>query len=151
MWLHDPRCVHEFSQILERYHRTTVFARFFDKLIRYLTQRENPVVQGEHESCNPMRQSTLVYTIEYPPAKEVLEFDVLDLMRPNEYYLQSGSHTDYALQYPFVAVTKYCADILTNERLERVAEGAHEIAEDFKTDIKNEDGGTRLLSVPRVG
>lgn len=42
----------------------------------------------------------------------------------------------YALQYHFVTVTKYCADILTDERLERVAEIAHEIAEDFETDIK---------------
>ena len=59
-----------------------------------------------------------------------------------EYHLQSGSHTVYALQYHFVTVTKYRADILTDERLERVAEVAHEIAEDFEADIKNVDGGT---------
>jgi putative transposase len=58
-----------------------------------------------------------------------------------EYHLQSGSHTVYALQYHFVTVTKYRADILTDERLERVAEVAHEIAEDFEADIKNVDGG----------
>ncbi|MBX0298321.1 IS200/IS605 family transposase, partial [Haloarcula nitratireducens] len=57
-------------------------------------------------------------------------------------YLQSGSHTVYALRYHFVTVTKYRADILTDERLERVAEVAHEIAEDFEADIKNVDGGT---------
>ncbi len=51
-----------------------------------------------------------------------------------EYHLQSGSHTVYALQYHFVTVTKYRADILNDERLERVAEVAHEIADDFKID-----------------
>jgi Transposase and inactivated derivatives len=59
-----------------------------------------------------------------------------------EYHLQSGSHTVYALQYHFVTVTKYCADILTDERLERVSEVAHEIAEDFEADIQNVNGGT---------
>ena len=59
-----------------------------------------------------------------------------------KYHLQSGSHTVYALQYQFVTVTKYRADILTDERLERVAEVAHEIADDFKVDIQNVDGGT---------
>ena len=59
-----------------------------------------------------------------------------------EYHLQTGSHTVYALQYHFVTVTKYRADILTDERLERVAEIAHNIADDFEADIKNVDGGT---------
>ena len=59
-----------------------------------------------------------------------------------KYNLETGSHTVYALQYHFVTVTKYRADILTDERLERVAEVAHEIAEDFEADIKNVDGGT---------
>jgi len=59
-----------------------------------------------------------------------------------EYHLQSGSHTVYALQYHFVTVTKYRTDILTDERLERVAEVAHEIADDFEVDIQNVDGGT---------
>ena len=59
-----------------------------------------------------------------------------------EYHLQSGSHTVYALHYHFVTVTKYRADILTDERLERMAEVAHEIAEDFEADIQNVDGGT---------
>ncbi|AQL44836.1 IS200/IS605 family transposase (plasmid) [Halorientalis sp. IM1011] len=59
-----------------------------------------------------------------------------------ESHLQSGSHTVYALQYHFVTVTKYRADILTDERLERVAEVVHEIAEGFEADIKNVDGGT---------
>jgi putative transposase len=59
-----------------------------------------------------------------------------------EYHLQSRSHTVYALQYHFVTVTKYRTDILTDERLERVAEVAHEIADDFEVDIQNVDGGT---------
>ncbi|MFB6235863.1 MAG: IS200/IS605 family transposase [Halopenitus sp.] len=59
-----------------------------------------------------------------------------------EYHLQSGSHTVYALQYHFVTVTKNRTDILTDKRLERVAEVTHEIAEDFEADIKNVDGGT---------
>jgi len=59
-----------------------------------------------------------------------------------EYHLQTGSHTVYALQYHFVTVTKYRADILTDERLERVAEISHDIADDFEADIKNVDGGT---------
>ncbi|MGQ3413895.1 IS200/IS605 family transposase [Natrinema sp. LN54] len=58
-----------------------------------------------------------------------------------EYHLQSGPHTVYALQYHFVTVTKYRADILTDERLERVAEVAHEIADGFEADIKSVDGG----------
>jgi REP element-mobilizing transposase RayT len=41
-----------------------------------------------------------------------------------------------------VTVTKYRADILTDERLERVAEVAHEIADDFEAVIQNVDGGT---------
>jgi putative transposase len=59
-----------------------------------------------------------------------------------ESHLQTGSHTVYALQYHFVTVTKYRADILTNERLKRVAEIAHDIADDFEADITNVDGGT---------
>ena len=41
-----------------------------------------------------------------------------------------------------MTVTKYRADILTDERLERVAEIAHTIADDFEAEIKNVDGGT---------
>ena len=59
-----------------------------------------------------------------------------------KYHLQTGLHTVYALQYHFVTVTKYRADILTDERLERVVEIAHDIAGDFNSEIKNVDGGT---------
>jgi putative transposase len=41
-----------------------------------------------------------------------------------------------------VTVTKYRADILTDERLERVAEITHIIPDDFEAEIKNVDGGT---------
>ena len=41
-----------------------------------------------------------------------------------------------------MTVTKYRADILTDERLERVAEIAHDIADDFEAEITNVDGGS---------
>ena len=53
----------------------------------------------------------------------------------------------YALQYHFVTVTKYRANILTDERLERVAEIAHDIADDFETEITNVDGGTDHIHI----
>jgi putative transposase len=59
-----------------------------------------------------------------------------------EFHLQSGSHTVDALQYHIVAVTKCRFDILTEERLERVAEVAHEIANGSESDIMNADGST---------
>ena len=46
-----------------------------------------------------------------------------------------------------MTVTKYRADILTDERLERVAEVAYEIADDFKADIQNVDGGTNHVRI----
>jgi putative transposase len=58
------------------------------------------------------------------------------------YNLQTGSHTVYALQYHFVTVTKYRADILTNEIAERVGEIANDTAEGFDVDIKSVDGGS---------
>ncbi|WP_407045761.1 IS200/IS605 family transposase, partial [Haloarcula laminariae] len=53
----------------------------------------------------------------------------------------------YALQYHFVTVTKYRADILTDARLERVAEIAHDIADDFEAEITNVNGGTDHIHI----
>lgn len=63
------------------------------------------------------------------------------------YNLQTGSHTVYALQYHFVTVTKYRADILTNEIAERIAEIANDTAEGFDVDIKSVDGGNNHIHI----
>jgi len=54
-----------------------------------------------------------------------------------KYNLETGSHTVYALQYHFVTVTKYRADLLTDEIAERVGEIASDISEDFGVNIQN--------------
>ena len=59
-----------------------------------------------------------------------------------KYNLEKGSHTVYALQYHFVTVTKYRADILTNEIAERIGEIASDISEDFGVSIQNVNGGS---------
>jgi len=56
--------------------------------------------------------------------------------------LETGSHTVYALQYHFVTVTKYRADLLTDEIAERVGEIASDISEDFGVNIQNVNGGS---------
>jgi len=68
-----------------------------------------------------------------------------------EDHLQTGPHTVYALQYHFVTVTKYHADTLTDERLERVAQIAYDIADDFEAEIKNVDGGTDHVHISCFG
>ncbi|MDL0134305.1 IS200/IS605 family transposase [Halobacterium salinarum] len=59
-----------------------------------------------------------------------------------KYNLENGSHTVYALQYHFVTVTKYRADILTDEIAERIGEIASDITEDFGVSIQNVNGGS---------
>jgi len=59
-----------------------------------------------------------------------------------KYNLETGSHTVYALQYHFVTVTKYRADLLTDEIAERVGEIASDISEDFGVNIQNVNGGS---------
>jgi len=59
-----------------------------------------------------------------------------------KYNLETGSHTVYALQYHFVTVTKYRADLLTDEIAERVSEIASDISEDFCVNIQNVNGGS---------
>jgi len=59
-----------------------------------------------------------------------------------KYNLERGSHTVYALQYHFVTVTKYRADLLTDEIAERIGEIASDISEDFGVNIQNVNGGS---------
>jgi len=59
-----------------------------------------------------------------------------------KYNLETGSHTVYALQYQFVTVTKYRADLLTDEIAERIGEIASDISEDFGVNIQNVNGGS---------
>ena len=59
-----------------------------------------------------------------------------------KYNLEKGSQTVYALQYHFVTVTKYRADILTGEIAERIGEIASDISEDFGVSIQNVNGGS---------
>ena len=59
-----------------------------------------------------------------------------------KYNLETGSHTVYALQYHFVTVTKYRADILTDEIAERIGEISSDISEDFGVSIQSVNGGS---------
>lgn len=59
-----------------------------------------------------------------------------------KYNLETGPHTVYALQYHFVTVTKYRADLLTDEIAERIGEIASDISEDFGVNIQNVNGGS---------
>lgn len=59
-----------------------------------------------------------------------------------KYNLEKSSHTVYALLYHFVTVTKYRADLLTDEIAERIGEIASDISEDFGVSIQNVDGGS---------
>ena len=59
-----------------------------------------------------------------------------------KYNLETGSHTVYALKYHFVTVTKYRADLLTDEIAERIGEIASDISEDFGVNIQNVNGGS---------
>lgn len=59
-----------------------------------------------------------------------------------QYNLETGSHTVYALHYHFVTVTKYRADLLTDEIAELVGEIAGELSADFAVNIQNVNGGS---------
>ncbi|AUV82485.1 IS200/IS605 family transposase [Salinigranum rubrum] len=59
-----------------------------------------------------------------------------------KYNLETGSNTVYALQYHFVTVTKYRADLLTDEIAERIGEIVSDISEDFGVNIQNVNGGS---------
>ncbi|ELZ43717.1 IS200-type transposase [Halorubrum coriense DSM 10284] len=59
-----------------------------------------------------------------------------------KYNLETRSHTVYALQYHFVTVTKYRADVLTDEISERIGEIASDISEDFGVSIQKVNGGS---------
>lgn len=59
-----------------------------------------------------------------------------------KYNVETGSHTVYALQYHFVTVTKYRADILTDEITERIAEVTNDTADRFDVSIQNVNGGS---------
>lgn len=54
--------------------------------------------------------------------------------------LETGSHTVYALQYHFVAVTKHRPNLLTDEIAERIGEIASDISEDFGMNLQNVNG-----------
>ena len=64
-----------------------------------------------------------------------------------EYNLETGSHKVYALQYHFVTVTKYRADLLTDEIAERIGEIANAIFEDFAVNIQNVNGGSDYVHI----
>ncbi|MFH5801342.1 IS200/IS605 family transposase [Haladaptatus sp. CMAA 1911] len=64
-----------------------------------------------------------------------------------KYNLQTGSHTVYALQYHFVTVTKYRADVLTDEISERIGEVVNDLAGDFGVDIQNVNGGSDHIHI----
>lgn len=68
-----------------------------------------------------------------------------------KYNLEKGSHTVYALQYYFVTVTKYRADILTDEIAERIGEIASDISEDFGVSIQNVNGGSDHVHILFTG
>ncbi len=57
-----------------------------------------------------------------------------------KYNLETGPHTVYALQYHFVTVTKYRADLLTDEIAERIGGIVSDISEDFGVNIQNVNG-----------
>lgn len=59
-----------------------------------------------------------------------------------KYNVETGSHTVYALQYHFVTVTKYRADVLTDEITERIAEVTNDTADRFDVSIQNVNGGS---------
>jgi putative transposase len=59
-----------------------------------------------------------------------------------KYNVEAGSHTIHALQYHFVTVTKYRADILTDRITERIGEIANNLSPDFGVTIQNINGGS---------
>ncbi|MGA9401130.1 IS200/IS605 family transposase [Haladaptatus sp.] len=63
------------------------------------------------------------------------------------YNLQTGSHTVYALQYHFVTVTKYRADVLTDEISERIGEVVNDLAGDFGVEIQTVNGGSDHIHI----
>ncbi|GAA0253830.1 IS200/IS605 family transposase [Haladaptatus pallidirubidus] len=64
-----------------------------------------------------------------------------------KYNLQTGSHTVYALQYHFVTVTKYRADVLSDEISERIGEVVNDLAGDFGVEIQNVNGGSDHIHI----
>jgi putative transposase len=65
-----------------------------------------------------------------------------------EYNLQAGSHVAYDLQYFFLTVAKYEADILSEEIAEPNAKISKDTDKESKMDIRSMHCGSNLIQIP---
>jgi putative transposase len=65
-----------------------------------------------------------------------------------KYDLETGPHTAYALQYQFVIIIKYRADLLTGKMAEGIGEITGGISEDFGVNIQNVNVGSDHVHIP---
>jgi putative transposase len=65
-----------------------------------------------------------------------------------KYDLETGPHTAYALQYQFVIIIKYRADLLTGKMAEGIGEITGGISEDFGVNIQNVNVGSGHVHIP---